>query len=73
MADFFKRVSLVIPLNVSFFTTSKIFSIYSLSSLFINSQKYIGLSGVEVHKVVCRAFRFQGIYWFCGVLNIKYS
>ena len=37
MADFFKRVGLTIPLNISFFTISKVFSIYSLSSLFIDS------------------------------------
>jgi len=37
MADFFKRVSLVMLLNISFFTASKAFSIYSLSSLFISS------------------------------------
>jgi len=36
-ADFFKRVSLVMLLNISFFTTSKAFSIYGLSSLFIDS------------------------------------
>jgi len=37
MADFFKRVSLVILLNISFFTISKAFSIYGLSFLFVNS------------------------------------
>jgi len=37
MADFFKRVGLIIPLNIPFFTTFKAFSIYGLSSLFISS------------------------------------
>jgi len=37
MADLFKRVGLIIPLNISLFTTSKVFSIYGLSSLFIGS------------------------------------
>jgi len=37
MADFFKRVSLAMLLNISFFTASKAFSIYGLSSLFIGS------------------------------------
>jgi hypothetical protein len=37
IADFFKGVSSVILLNISFFTTSKVFSIYGLSSLFIGS------------------------------------
>jgi len=37
MADFFKRVSLAIPLNMSLFTASKTFFIYSLSSSFIGS------------------------------------
>ena len=37
MADLFKGVSLVMLLNISFFTISKVFSIYSLSSLFISS------------------------------------
>ena len=37
MADFFKRVRLIVPLNMPFFTASKAFSIYSLSSLFISS------------------------------------
>jgi len=73
MADFFKRVSLVIPLNMSLFTASKTFFIYSLSSLFISSQRYIKLSGVKVYRVVYKAFRFQGIYWFYRVLNIRYS
>jgi len=37
MADFFKRVSLAMLLNIFFFTASKVFSIYGLSSLFIGS------------------------------------
>jgi len=37
MADLFKGVSLVMLLNISFFTISIAFSIYSVSSLFINS------------------------------------
>jgi len=37
MADFFKRVSLVIPLDISFSTISKAFSICGLSSLFVSS------------------------------------
>ena len=37
MADLFKRVSLVIFLNISFSAISKAFSIYGLSSLFIGS------------------------------------
>jgi len=57
MADFFKRVSSAMLLNISFFTISKAFSIYSLSSLFINSQGYIGLSGIKVYRVIYRAFR----------------
>ena len=36
-ADLFKGVSLVMLLNISFFTASKAFSIYTLSSLFISS------------------------------------
>jgi len=58
MADFFKRVSLVMLLNISFFTASKAFSIYGLSSLFIGSQGCIGLSGIKVYRVIYRAFRF---------------
>jgi len=73
MADFFKKVSLAIPLNVSLFTVSKTFSIYSLSSLFISSQRYIELSSIKVRRVIYRAFRFRGIYQFYGVLNIRYS
>jgi len=37
MADLFKGVSLAMLLNISFFTASKAFSIYSLGSLFISS------------------------------------
>ena len=37
MADLFKRVSLVMFLNISFFAISKALSIFSLSSLFISS------------------------------------
>jgi len=37
MADFFKRVSLAISLNMSFSTTSKAFSICGLGSLFVGS------------------------------------
>jgi len=37
MADLFKGISLAILLNISFFTISKVFSIYGLSSLFISS------------------------------------
>jgi hypothetical protein len=37
MADLFKRVSLAIFLNISFFATSKALSIFGLSSLFISS------------------------------------
>jgi len=35
MADLFKGVSLVMLLNIIFFTASKAYSIYGLSSLFI--------------------------------------
>jgi len=35
--DFFKRVSLAIPLDISFSAISKAFSIYGLSPLFISS------------------------------------
>jgi len=56
MADFFKRVSSAMFLNISFFTTSKIFSIYGLYSLFISSQGCIGLGGIEVYRVIYRAF-----------------
>jgi len=37
MADFFKRVSLAIPLDMSFSATSKAFSIYGLSPSFVGS------------------------------------
>jgi len=37
MADLFKGVSSAMLLNISFFTISKTFSIYGLSSLFISS------------------------------------
>jgi len=37
MADLFKGVSLVMLLNISFFTAFKAFSICGLSSLFISS------------------------------------
>jgi len=37
MADFFKRVSLAISLDMSFSTTSEAFSICGLSPLFISS------------------------------------
>jgi len=58
VVDLFKGVSLAMLLNISFFTTSKAFPIYSLSSLFIGSQECIGLSGIKVHRVIYRAFRF---------------
>jgi len=35
--DFFKRVSLVIPLDISFSATSEVFSICGLSPLFVSS------------------------------------
>jgi len=37
MVDFFKRVSLAMFLNISFFTISKTFSIYGLCSSFVSS------------------------------------
>jgi len=37
MADLFKGIGLAMLLNIFFFTTSKAFFIYSLSSLFIGS------------------------------------
>jgi len=37
MADFFKRVSSVISLDMFFFAISKVFSIYGLSPLFVGS------------------------------------
>jgi len=58
MADLFKGVSLAMFLNMSFFTASKAFSICGLSSLFVSSQGCIGLSGIKVHRVVHKAFRF---------------
>jgi len=57
MADFFKRVSSAIFLNISFFTASKTFSICGLYSSFVSSQGYIELGGIEVHRVIHRAFR----------------
>jgi len=44
-------------LNISFFTASKAFSIYGLSSLFVSSQGCIGLGSIKVYRVVRRAFR----------------
>ena len=35
MVNLFKRISLIIPLNMTFFTISKVFSIYGLSSLLL--------------------------------------
>jgi len=76
-ADLFKRVSSIIPLDISLFTASEAFSIYGLSSLFVGSQGCIGLSGIEVHRVVRGAFGFWrrialwGIYWFRRVLNAR--
>jgi len=58
MADLFKEVSLAMLLNISFFTASKAFSIYGLSSLFVGFQGCIGLSGVKVYRVIYRAFKF---------------
>jgi len=58
MADLFKGVSSAMLLNISFFTTSKVFSICGLSSLFISSQGCIELSGIEVYRVIHGAFRF---------------
>jgi len=43
-------------LNISFFTAFKTFSIYDLCSLFVSSQGCIGLGGIEVYRVVYRAF-----------------
>jgi len=57
MADLFKGVSLAMLLNMSFFTVSKAFFIYSLSSIFISSQRRIELGGIKVYRVVYRAFR----------------
>jgi len=59
MADLFKGVSSAMLLNMSFFTASKAFSICGSSSLFISSQGCIGLSGIEVYRVIYRAFRFR--------------
>jgi len=56
--DLFKGVSLAMLLNISFFTASKAFSICGLSSSFISSQGYIESSGIKVHRVIHRAFRF---------------
>jgi len=56
IANFFKRINATISLNISLFTTSKTFSIYGLSSLFISSQKYIGLSDIKIYRVTFRVF-----------------
>ena len=58
-ANFFKRVSLIISLNIALFTTSKAFSIYSLSSLFIGSQGRIKLSNIKIHRVIYKTFKIQ--------------
>jgi len=73
MADLFKGVSLVMLLNISFFTASKAFSICGLSSSFVSFQGCIGLSGIKVYRVIYRAFRFRRWIAFWGVLNIRYS
>ena len=57
--NFFKRISATIPLNISLFTIFKAFSIYSLSFLFISSQKYIKLNNIKIYRVVFRVFTLQ--------------
>jgi len=52
-------MSATILLNMSFFTISETFSIYSLSFLFINFQKYIGLNNVKIYKAIFRVFALQ--------------
>jgi len=52
--NFFKRINIIIPLNISFFTIFKVFSIYNLSSLFISSQKYIKLNDIKIYRVIFR-------------------
>jgi len=63
-ANSFRKMSATIPLNIPFFTTSKIFSIYSLSFLFISSQKYIKLSDIKIYKIVFKGFFFKKVLYF---------
>ena len=58
-ANFFKRVSLIISLNIALFIISKAFSICSLSFLFISSQGCIELSNIEIYKVIYRTFKVR--------------
>ena len=60
----FEKINVTIPLNISLFTTSKIFSIYNLSFLFISSQKYIKLSDIKIYKIVFKGFFFKKVLYF---------
>ena len=58
-ANLFKRVNLIISLNIALFTIFKAFSIYGLSFLFVSSQGRIGLSNIKIHRVVYGTFRVR--------------
>jgi len=52
----FLKKNMTIPLNISLFFISKTIFIYSLSFLFISSQKYIKLGDMKIYKIIFRVF-----------------